>query len=116
MGKHKVLFQLRRRDYWDGTCSSCERAGGHPHADDCVTENAAVLIEQQHDEIERLTEQNERIKAAMQMAVDDLEEQLPKSAQSGLMEALAEDLLPAHSMNYRRWSRYWFNAQMEEKS
>ena len=54
MDKHEVLAELRRRDDEDDTCLSCERASWLPHADDCVTENAAVLIEKQHAEIERL--------------------------------------------------------------
>ena len=42
MRKHKILVELRRRHYWDDTCLSCERASWLPHADDCVTENAAL--------------------------------------------------------------------------
>jgi hypothetical protein len=71
------------------------------------------LLVQAANEIDRLRDENKRIKVAMQMAVDDLEERLPKSAQSGLMETLAEDLLPAHSMNYRRWSHNWVKPQKE---
>ena len=54
MRSHKILVELRRYRDWDGACLSCERAASEPHDDDCVTENAAVLIEQQHVEIERL--------------------------------------------------------------
>lgn len=69
MRKHKVLVELRRYKDWDGGCLACGRASGKPHADDCVTENAAILIEQQHAEIEQLRAENAALRADLAAGV-----------------------------------------------